>query len=105
LRNAARGVARVKLSAAARRDLAKIDEYSLEQFGDEVASAYSRGFNDVFGLLGELPLSGQARPDYREGTRCKMHKSHRILYRVDGETVLVQRILHHSQNVPAHLKP
>ena len=98
-------MARIRLSAAARSDLARIDDYSAERFGDEVAADYVRGFADVFEQLQRFPLSGQARPDYREGTRCKLHRSHRILYRVTDDVVFIQRILHHSQNVPAHLKP
>jgi plasmid stabilization system protein ParE len=37
------GVADVKLSSAARRDLARIGEFSAAQFGDEVADGYLRG--------------------------------------------------------------
>lgn len=102
--NAVRGVAEIKLSAAARRDLARISEFSAERFGDNVADEYTRGFQEAFGLLRRHPLSGQDRPDFRKGSRCKVHGSHRILYRVNGNTVFVQRILHHSQHVPAHLK-
>lgn len=96
---------RIKLSAAARSDMARIDHYSIEQFGDEVAARYLRGFNEAFDDLRHYPHSGQARPDYGDGTRCRMHRSHRILYRVTGDVVFIQRILHFSQNVPAHLKP
>jgi toxin ParE1/3/4 len=98
-------VAKIRLSAAARSDLARIDDYSAEHFGDDVAADYLRGFGDVFEQLQRFPLAGQARPDYREGTRCKLHRSHRILYRVTDDVVFIQRILHHSQNVPAHLRP
>jgi toxin ParE1/3/4 len=99
-----RGVAEIKLSAKARIDLARISEFSAERFGDDVADEYARGFNEAFDLLRDHPMSGQARPDYGKTSRCKIHRSHRILYRVAGDTVFVQRFLHHSQKVPAHLK-
>lgn len=96
-------MAEVKISLAARGDLAGIGEFSAAHFGEHVADEYMRGFTEAFELLGSYPLSGEARPDYGKGERCKMHRSHRILYRISGNTVFVQRVLNHSQNVQAHL--
>lgn len=95
-------MAKVKLSAAARRDLARIDDYGAEHFGDEAADAYTRGLNEAFSFLADVPFGAEARPD-GEGVRCKVHRRHRILYRVGDETVFVQRILHYSRDVPRHL--
>ena len=97
-------MAEVKLSATARRDLAGIDAYSAEVFGDKVADDYTRGMNEAFAMLADVPFAGEARPDYGKGVRCKVFGSHRILYRVEGEIVYVQRILHHGQDVRAHPK-
>ena len=102
--SAAPGVAEVKLSATARRDLAGIDAHSAEEFGDKVADKYSRGMNEAFAMLPDVPFAGEPRPDYGKGARCKVFGSHRIVYRVEGEIVYVQRILHHAQDVRANLK-
>lgn len=80
-----------------------IDEYGAEHFGDAAADAYMRGTNEAFLLLADLPFAAEARPDFGKGVRCHVYRSHRILYRVDGEIVFVQRILHHSRDVPRHL--
>jgi toxin ParE1/3/4 len=96
-------VAEVKLSAAARRDLARIDEFSAAEFGGEVGDEYTRGLKAAFALLKRHPRAGEAHREYGPGVRCKLHRSHRIIYRIEGKTVLVQRILHHSQHVPKHL--
>lgn len=101
--SAAPGVVEVKLSVAARRDLARIDEFSADQFGEEVASQYTRGLNAAFDLLRQYPKSGQAHPEYGKTVRCMVHRRHRIFYRIEGSTVLIQRILHHSQDAPRHL--
>lgn len=101
--NAVPGVAEVKFSSTARRDLARIDDYSAEQFGGDVADTYARGFNEAFALLADVPFAGEARPDFGKDVRCKVHRSHRILYRVRGDTVFVERILHHSQDSRRHL--
>ena len=96
-------MAEVKLSAAARRDLARIDDFSTAEFGGDVADEYTRGLKTVFDLLKRHPRAGEAQHEYGAGVRCKVHRSHRIIYRIDGKTVFVQRILHHSQHVPRHL--
>ncbi len=103
--SATRSVVRLKLSAAARNDLAAIDEYGVAQFGKEVATEYARGFQEAFAQLREFPQLGPLRSELREGTRCKQHRKHLIFYRFTDDTVLIQRILHHSQFAPAHLKP
>lgn len=101
--SATRGVLEVKVSRSARNDLTDIDDYGVEEFGDEVASEYSRGLAEALELLGRHPHAGQSRPDFGKNVRCKVHRQHRILYRVTDDTVFVERILHHSRDVPRHL--
>jgi toxin ParE1/3/4 len=98
-------VARLRLSADARADLAEIDSYGASQFGGDAAEAYSRGFRKAFARLRAHPLSAPARDEYGEGVRCLVHHSHRIFYVFDGEEVLIARVLHHSRDVPKALKP
>lgn len=93
----------VKISRSAQSDLAAIDEYGTEQFGGDAAAEYSRGFTGAFELLSHHPHTGQARPEFGKNVRCKVYRKHRILYRVTGDTVYVQRVLHHSRDVPRHL--
>ena len=95
----------VRLSNDAVADLIEIDEYGAERFGNDAANAYQRAINLVFTQLETFPLIGEARPDYGAGIRCISHKSHRILYRVENESVEIARILHHSREVTRHLKP
>ncbi|MGH6787224.1 MAG: type II toxin-antitoxin system RelE/ParE family toxin [Novosphingobium sp.] len=97
-------MAEVRLTAAAIADLAEIGEYGAHTFGDETADSYQRTLDRVFTRLETFPNSGEARPEYGEGIRCVVHRSHRILYLVQGESVVVARILHHSRDVPRHLE-
>jgi toxin ParE1/3/4 len=98
-------VAKVRLSPAARADLAGIDGFSAAEFGDDVADAYWRGFREAFLKLAEYPPIGSARPDYGDAVRCLSHRSHRILYAHRDDTVHVLRILHHAPNVRNALFP
>ncbi|WP_409934932.1 type II toxin-antitoxin system RelE/ParE family toxin [Novosphingobium sp. 9] len=88
----------VRLSTAARSDLAAVDAYSARQFGDDVADAYARGFLEAFDLLARHPQSGAPRPELGEEIRCLVHRRHRIFYRFGDDIVLIVRILHHAMD-------
>jgi len=92
-------MAEVRLSAAARADLVDVRRYSLAHFGGAAADRYFRGFKRVFILLADRPLIGAAQPEFGPAVRRFTQGSHRIFYRLDGETVRVMRILHHARRV------
>jgi toxin ParE1/3/4 len=95
----------IRLTEAAIADLAEIDAFGGERFGDDAADAYQRGIAKVFARLESFPLSGELRPGYGTDIRCVIHRSHRILYKVEADSIIVARILHHSRDVQKHLKP
>jgi toxin ParE1/3/4 len=78
--------------------LAGIDEYGADQFGQDAADAYSRGFNEVFALLRRHPLAGAPSPKLGKNIRCIVHRRHRIFYRLDGDAVLILRVIHHARD-------
>lgn len=96
-------MAEVRLSPKARADLAEIDEYGAEIFGDEVAAAYALGFDESFALVGRHPQIGEVRPRLCRSVRCRTHLRHRIFYEVNGDVVLILRIFHHSRDVKRSL--
>jgi toxin ParE1/3/4 len=92
-------VAEVRLRAAAAEDLAAILEYSVERFGNEVGEDYLRSFGQAFDLLGRHPKAGSLRADIQPPIRCLPHRSHRIFYDLDAQTVWIVRVLHHAMDV------
>jgi toxin ParE1/3/4 len=96
-------VVKARLSEAAEADLAAIDAFGAECFGDLAADTYQQGLARVFARLQDFPLSGEERPDYGSGIRCAIYRKHRILYFVESDTVWIVRILHHSRHVPRHI--
>ena len=89
---------KLRLSAAARADLVEIRKFSVGEFGRDVADAYFRGFNQAFALLRDRPFAGAARPEAGAAIRCLTHRRHRIFYRIDGDLVLIIRVIHHARN-------
>jgi toxin ParE1/3/4 len=96
-------MAELRLTAAARAYLIDIRRYSVAEFGATVADGYFRGFKDAFALLRERPFAGAQRIDLPTGVRCLLHRRHKILYQVDGDRVLIVRVIHHARNVKTML--
>lgn len=97
------GKIRVRLTPAAEVDLTEIDAYGVEQFGEEIADAYTRRIYQVFDLLRRHPLAGQEEADLGKGIRRFTHRNHRIFYRVDDDLVLIVRIIHHARDMKRDL--
>ena len=97
-------MAELDLSPAARADLRDIRVYSVDRFGVEVADSYFLGFDTAFALLREHPMAGAGRADLGNGIRCLLHRRHRIFYYLDGDIVVIVRIVHHAMNARRALK-
>lgn len=96
--------AKLRLSSAAEADLEGIDAYSFEQFGEDIADAYMRGFDELFDLLRHHPKAGVAAPDLGKGIRKLTHRQHRIFYTADGDMVFIARIVHYAMDAKRALK-
>ena len=92
-------MADVFISGAARSDLESIDDYGIDRFGEEAADAFNAGFERAFKHIAEFPRSAPERPEYGEDIRCWMHLGYRVLYQLEGETIVIVRVLHHSRDV------
>ena len=85
---------RLDIKAAARAELAQIYDYSCAEFGREVAEAYMVGLRGTFDRLLEYPLIGPVYAGVKPEMRVFLYRSHRIFYQLDGDLVLIVRILH-----------
>lgn len=93
----------LEIKAEAERDLDDILDYSVSQFGIEVAEGYISGFDDAFDRLIRHPQIGAASPELGDGVRTLSYRSHRILYQHCNDTVLIVRILHKVRDAGAIL--
>lgn len=97
-------MARLRLSAKARRDLERIGESGTEEHGVTASVRYVEGFRRYFRLLEEQPFAGQARPELGSDVRSLSHRPYRILYFVKGDVVVIDRILHQSRDIRRALR-
>ena len=96
-------MAELRLSAAADADLAAILDFSIAQFGRETAEAYLRGIDKALDLLRRHPGVGALRAEITPPVRCLPHRSHRIFYDIEGDTVWIVRVIHASMDVEGRL--
>lgn len=93
---------KLKLRAAAARDLDTIFDYGATRHGVETATSYLRDLQAGMDRLLDYPELGTdsgIRPDLRSlGVR-----EHRIFYRVEGKAVVIVRVLHKTMDIGRHL--
>ena len=89
---------RLRKSRLAETDLAAIADYGVDNFGAERALAY---INAIEGRCRELllhPELGRAERELRPDIRSLSAGSHRIYYSVEGEVLMVRRVLHKAMD-------
>lgn len=95
---------RLRTTLAARTDIRSIETYSKAVFGAQAARDYLVGLSAIFDLLESRPLAG-AEDGIVEGMRSFRYRSHRIYYRLEGDMLLVVRVLHHARDVAGAFEP
>jgi toxin ParE1/3/4 len=89
----------IDIRTAARRDLDRIADYGLSTYGTDAAIAYQRGLNRLFLSLHSEPGMGR-RESLGEGVRSFPYKAHRVFYRMEGDTLVILRVLSPRQETP-----
>jgi toxin ParE1/3/4 len=89
----------LEFSTRARRDVSSLLQYSLEQWGEEGHRDYSRVLGRAFSTLQSYPEIGRLREEFGPGVRFRLVKKHMILYRTDGQTITIARVLHQRFDV------
>lgn len=88
----------VRFTPDARADLDGIIVYTLERFGIAQAQTYRAGFEKFFEILATYPQAGSDQSDIRPGLRRIVHQAHAIYYRVEGDNIVIGRILGPGQD-------
>ena len=93
---------RLVLRAAAVSDLDDIFDYSLAAHGAEAAADYAISIGAVMERLLDHPQLGSAS-DLRSDIRSIPAGEHRVYYRIEGQAIVVARVLHKAMDVERHL--
>lgn len=83
-----------RLTKRAETELLDIFLYGIEQFGLAQARLYSDDMARCFQLLADTPLMGRPALAIADGVRRHEHKSHVILYEIDGSDIVILAVIH-----------
>lgn len=92
-----------RLTPAALNDLEGIWRYTVQRWGTAQAERYLDALNARFEGLAQAPRSAPACDHIRPGYRRQAVEHHVVFYRLEGDTVIVVRVLHERMDVPRHL--
>lgn len=96
-------MAELRLTPAALRDLEDIWRYTAREWGVAQAAHYLDVLNVTFEALAAAPFAAPACDHVRPGYRRQRVERHAVFYRVEGDTLLVVRVLHERMDVQRHL--
>ena len=87
------------LSAGALADLDDLLDYLACEAGSRVAANYRRDLFHLFELLTDAPALGAPRPSLGRRVRVSVVAPYLVIYRLDGKTPTVLRILHGRRKI------
>jgi|SRR5262245_22952850 len=91
-----------RLAPRAEADLEELAFYVFVETGNlEIANRLVDSITERFALLGTHPNAGRRRDDLRPGIRSFPVGSYVVLYRIEGDDVLVQRVVRGSRDLEA----
>jgi toxin ParE1/3/4 len=86
----------LRLTLRAEKDLMEIFASVAEEFrffGEEAAQRYCDGLSEALQQLAREPMNGRPEPQIDERTRSHLFRRHSIYYELDGEGIIVLRVL------------
>jgi len=93
-----------RLAPEAEADLDELWHYVASDSSIEIADRLVDSLTTRFLLLGTYPRAGRRRDDLRSGMRAFAVGDYVVLYRVEGNDVLIQRVVRGSRDLEALLR-
>jgi toxin ParE1/3/4 len=94
---------RIRKTQLAETDLDIIYRFGFERFGALQADQYANELFDLFELLAFSPLIERERLEFARPVRIHPFKSHVVVYEIQGDALVILRVLSRHQNLPDHL--
>ncbi len=87
------------LRAAVRKDLRDIADY-IARDNPANAVGFSQQLVNKINKIAEQPLIFPIKEEWGVNIRSALHGHYHIIFEVDGDSVIVLRILHGARNIP-----
>ncbi len=92
-----------EISKLAFTDLDNIWEYTVEQWSKEQANIYYKEIFLVISRICENPETGKPIDEIMKGHQRIKVKAHMIIYKIQGTTIYIDRILHQKMDSENHI--
>lgn len=92
-----------RLTHKAENDIESIYEYSILNFGLEVARVYVAGMHECFGVLAENQSWGSDYSAVKSGVLRYEYRSHSVYYQKEKQGILIIRVLGRRQSPALHV--
>ncbi len=87
--------ARVRLSAAAKRDFDRLYDFGTQFWSERRVETYLRQLNDACQRLSGNPRLGRRRSEFSGEVRSLVHREHVIFYAVvSPDKIVILRVMH-----------
>lgn len=91
------------IAVSARTDLVEIQLFGVKTWGRGQADKYRDLIRDRMKVLARGEMTGTSTDDIASGLRRQVVGSHAIWFRLDGERLVVLRVLHQSRDAGVQL--
>ena len=81
------------ISNVAKKDLIRIHQYGVENFGMKRADVYFNSFFDHFKIITQRPFSFESVDSIKEGYRRCVCGSDSIYYKINNDTIEIMAII------------
>jgi len=92
-----------KISRLALKDIDSIWTFTSQNWSKTQANIYFKGVLKQIDLICKNPKIGKSIDEVKIGHRLVLFKSHLIIYKIEKEVVLVDRILHQRMDIDSNL--
>lgn len=93
----------IELTPLAKADLIEIWHYGFSQWGEVQADTYLLGLEEAIQSLADNPRIGVSIDDIRSGCRQYTFRKHLIIYRLNGDRLIILRVLRVETDRPRHI--
>ena len=92
-----------RVSREARNDIKNIGRYTQKTYGIDQRRKYLDGLEVKFGFLAKNPNLHPERPSFDPPIRISHYEQHMVVYTIDGDGILIIRVLHSRMDIPSQL--
>lgn len=92
-----------QLSGKANKDLERIYEYAIQQFGEKIADEYFLSLRDCLLQLADSPKLGRDCCDIVPGYFRFECGPHSIFYKMGKKSIILMRVIHQSMYPDIHM--